>query len=54
MSSIRFGLGKVHEQLMNSPPVEAATTGEGEEEGGEEVEKLPWELPEDVTRPEYR
>ena len=48
---LRFGLGKVHEQLKDSPS-EDVPTGEGEGEGEKEV--LPWELPDNVTKPEYR
>lgn len=54
-------MGKVHDQLKNSPPPEevpreAETETEAEEdEALSEVERgVPFKLPVDLTKPEYR
>lgn len=45
-------MGKVHDQLQNSPPKEAPSANEGAEGEGDEM--VPMELPDDMTKPEYR
>lgn len=55
-----FGLGKVHEQLKNSPPPSKIVPEEGESQGNEtattevENEEEPMKLPVDLTEPIYR
>ena len=63
----RFGLGKVHQELLSQPPAAAAATpipvaqtideGEGEGQGAGlqvEPEGLPAIAPEEITKPLYR
>ena len=64
----RFGLGKVHQELLSQPPAAAATPipvaqtidegeGQGQEQGeGLQVEPegLPAIAPEEITKPLYR